>query len=257
MAIQENPYLPPASRVADAATESGGYIDGGRTVASSHAGQWLTRGWKMFRRQVGIWILLTLVFGGILIALNFIPLLGSIAVTLLMPVFVAGLMVGCQKVEHGEELELAHLFAGFQHHAGALMLVGLIGLGLTIAALVPAMLMAGMTGFAGAIGGGTVGAASAGVMLGALMFFALVIPINMALWFAPALVALQGQSATRALAQSFTACLRNVVPFLVYSLILFGLAIVASIPLGLGWLVLAPVIIGSVYAAYRDIFFER
>jgi len=31
-------------------------------------------------------------------------------------------------------------------------------------------------------------------------------------------------------------------------------AILATIPFGLGWLVLAPVFAGSVYASYRDIF---
>ena len=40
----------------------------------------------------------------------------------------------------------------------------------------------------------------------------------------------------------------------VYSLIGLVLAIAASIPLGLGWLVLGPVFGGSVYAGYRDIF---
>jgi uncharacterized membrane protein len=44
-------------------------------------------------------------------------------------------------------------------------------------------------------------------------------------------------------------------PFLVYSLVVFGLAIVAFIPLGLGWLVLGPVSFASVYTAYRDIYF--
>jgi uncharacterized membrane protein len=31
---------------------------------------------------------------------------------------------------------------------------------------------------------------------------------------------------------------------------------IASIPFGLGWLVLMPVVLCSVYAAYRDIFFS-
>jgi hypothetical protein len=34
------------------------------------------------------------------------------------------------------------------------------------------------------------------------------------------------------------------------------LAILASIPFGLGWLVLGPVMICSVYASYRDIYLE-
>ena len=41
---------------------------------------------------------------------------------------------------------------------------------------------------------------------------------------------------------------------LVYSLVGLVLAIAASIPLGLGWLVLGPMFGGSVYASYRDIF---
>jgi uncharacterized membrane protein len=76
----------------------------------------------------------------------------------------------------------------------------------------------------------------------------------MALWFAPALVMLQNQSAPRAIAESFKGCLKNIVPFLIYGIVLFVLALIASIPFGLGWLVLGPVVLGSVYAAYRDIY---
>jgi uncharacterized membrane protein len=46
------------------------------------------------------------------------------------------------------------------------------------------------------------------------------------------------------------------VPFLIYGLIIFALSMIASIPFGLGWLVLMPVVLCSVYAAYRDIFFS-
>mgnify|MGYP006383154323 CR=1 FL=1 len=41
---------------------------------------------------------------------------------------------------------------------------------------------------------------------------------------------------------------------LVYGLIWIGLAIVASIPFGLGWIVLAPVMAGSWYASWRETF---
>ena len=46
----------------------------------------------------------------------------------------------------------------------------------------------------------------------------------------------------------------NIWPMLVYSLVGIVLAIVATIPFGLGWLVLAPVFAASVYASYKDIF---
>ena len=55
--------------------------------------------------------------------------------------------------------------------------------------------------------------------------------------------------------ESFSGCLKNIVPFLLYGVVLFVAAIVAAIPLGLGWLVLGPVIAGSLYASYRDIYF--
>jgi hypothetical protein len=45
-------------------------------------------------------------------------------------------------------------------------------------------------------------------------------------------------------------------PFILYGVILFLLAIAASIPFGLGWLVLGPTMAGSLYAGYRDVFFD-
>ena len=256
MAIQENPYLPPQSRVADPLIEAGDYVAGGRAVPSGHAWEWIAMGWGTFRRQAGMWVLLTIVLGMIVIALSVIPLLGSLAVTLLMPVFVGGLMIGCRRIDKGEDIELADLFAGFQRAGGPLVLVGLIGLGLTIAVMIPMMLAIGLSAFSGA-DFPNAAAVGTGALIGVLISLALIIPVNMALWFAPALVTLQDASPTRAIGQSFRGCIRNLVPFLVYGVILFVLAILATIPLMLGWLVLAPVVIASVYAAFRDIFFER
>ena len=88
-----------------------------------------------------------------------------------------------------------------------------------------------------------------------LVILALFIPVSMAVWFAPALVALDGIDPLTALKWSFFACLKNIWSFLVYGLVMLGLAIVATIPMGLGWLLLGPVIMASVYTAYRDIFF--
>jgi hypothetical protein len=42
----------------------------------------------------------------------------------------------------------------------------------------------------------------------------------------------------------------------VQGVILLVASIVASIPLGLGWLVLGPVLVASIYTGYRDIYFS-
>jgi uncharacterized membrane protein len=59
-----------------------------------------------------------------------------------------------------------------------------------------------------------------------------------------------------AMKESFAGCLKNIMPFLIYGLVALVFAILAAIPFGLGWLLLGPVLIGSVYASYRDIYLE-
>ena len=76
----------------------------------------------------------------------------------------------------------------------------------------------------------------------------------MATWFAPALIVLHELAPIAALKASFYACLRNWIPFLIYGLAMLVLGILAAIPVGLGFLVLIPVLVASVYTAYRDIF---
>ena len=98
------------------------------------------------------------------------------------------------------------------------------------------------------------GFALGGVMLALLFSLLLSIPLLMALWFSPALVLFNGMPPWQALRASFDACLQNALPFLLYGLIISVLAFFATLPMLLGYLVLIPLVAGSVYAAYRDIF---
>jgi hypothetical protein len=248
-----------AADIPPVVTQSDRYVEGGRVLEVGRGWAWIADGYGYFRKNAGVWILLTVILLALVIAFHVIPVIGWLATTLLVPVFVGGLMAGCQAIERGAELELAHFFAGFRRNTGQLMLIGLIGFGLTAAVLVPAMLIVGAGGFFAAMTGDMTAMPMFGMtaLLAFLLVLALMIPLNMALWFAPALVMLQDQSAPRAVGQSFRGCLRNIIPFLIYGLILFVLAIIASIPFGLGWLVLAPVVLASVYAAYRDIYCQR
>ena len=58
------------------------------------------------------------------------------------------------------------------------------------------------------------------------------------------------------LAQALGEGLAAGIPLLlvVFALVLVVLMIVASIPLGLGWLLLGPVLLASFYTGYRDVF---
>ena len=234
----------------------GGYQSGGRTVAAGRGWDWIVEAFALFRRQPGIWILIAVVLGILFIVVSMIPLLGSFATALLSPIVGGGLMLGCRDLDRGGALELERLFTGFRQKTGDLVMVGAFNLvgWVVIAFTIVAVIGGGV--FMGVMRGGIEGAgiSIASMMVAALLVAALSVPLYMATWFAPALIMLQDRSASEALKMSFVACLRNWVPFLFYGVVLVFLSIVAAIPLGLGYLVLVPVLIASIYTAYRDIF---
>ena len=78
----------------------------------------------------------------------------------------------------------------------------------------------------------------------------------MATWLAPALVMLRGTAPVEALRLSLAACSRNMGALTVYGLVGIFFAIVATLLLGLGWLVLLPLALLSTYAAFQDLFPE-
>jgi len=254
-----NPYAAPRAPVADAAAEPRNFLPTGRAAPAARGWSWIVDGWELFRRQPGAWIALVIVALLIFIGMTLVPLLGSLASAVLTPVFVGGIFVACREQDQGRPLAVSHLFAGFRERFGTLVSIGFINLGITIAAMLVAGILtgAGMWTF---LGSGTNPEAVAGMgltlLLAVLVMFALLLPLFMALWFAPALAVFHQQGPAEAMKASFVGCLKNILPFFVYSVVGMLLAIVASIPFGLGWLVLGPVMAASLYTSYRDIFFE-
>lgn len=229
---------------------------GGRAVGAGQGWTWIADGFGLFKKAPGMWIALVIVLFVILVVLAFIPLLGTVATFLLMPLFVGGLILGCRALQGGGELELGHLFAGFKEHTANLIVLGALAIGGMFIVMLPVIAIVGVGAFFGAMRGDAAGMAAigGGFLLAWLVAMALSIPIYMALWFAPALVVLRGLAPVAAVKESFFGCLKNVVPFLIYGIVLLVLGIVAAIPLGLGWLVLGPVAIASIYVSYRDIY---
>lgn len=231
-------------------------------VEAGRGWSWIAEGFELFRREVGPWIALIVVAALVFIALALVPFLGSLAAMVLAPVFAAGFVIACREEEEGRGVQVSHLFAGFRgNHFGRLVAIGFVSLGITVAVALVVGLATG-AGMWTLFGNGeadpiTVAGAGMTIVLALLVMLALLLPVFMALWFAPALVVFHERSAGEAMKASFIACLRNLVPFLLYGVIAFLLAMLASIPFGLGWLVLGPVLAGSLYTGYRDIFFEQ
>jgi uncharacterized membrane protein len=94
------------------------------------------------------------------------------------------------------------------------------------------------------------------MLLAVLVVLALSLPLTMAMLFATPLIVFTDAEFGSALKVSFIACLKNILPFLVWSVAMLVLAILAAIPIFLGWLLLGPVMMVSLYLAYRDIFHD-
>jgi hypothetical protein len=96
-----------------------------------------------------------------------------------------------------------------------------------------------------------------------LVGMTLSVPLTMAMWFAPLLVVFGNEKPAPALRYSFLACLRNMLPFLVYGLIILVPLILFMAPFDLanmernpGLWVVALLMLPSIYTSYRDIFRE-
>lgn len=226
-----------------------------RSVEAGRGAAWLTEGWNYFAADWLTWIGVMI----ILIVVNAIcakVILLGLAFGLVFPVIVAGLMLGCRAHDEGGNLTLNHLVAGFGENVGQLVLSGLL--------VLVGMIIVGF--IAGVFGGIMFGGAAlqsgemnplqlgAGFLVVLLIALGLSVPVLMAGWFAPALIVFGKLGAVDALKQSFSACLNNMVPFLVYGLVGLALAILATIPVGLGWFVLLPMTFASMYIAYKDVF---
>lgn len=237
-----------------------------RTAPWGRGAAWIADGFRAFAADWGVWLVITVVLISISTVLQFVPLVGAIAVFLLMPIFLGGLMRSVDAHRRGKPLEVAGLFAAFHGPAtGELVKVGLVSLLLNLLALV--FTIAFVLVFAGAdfltrlaqsedmLAAGAELTFGIGLLIGLLIYVALLIPITMLVWFAPALIALEGESANSAMRHSFVGCLRNFGPYLVYGLVgLLLFPLLAIMTLGVGILVLVPVGIASIHAAYQDIF---
>jgi hypothetical protein len=261
----QNPYAAPRAKVAqETDVPIGGLIENGRRVEIGRGLGWISEGFAVFMQSPGMWMLICVVFFILEIFVSVIPFLGGLALSVLMPVFGAGMMLACRILDQGGELDVSVLFAGFKQHTGPLVVVGLLYLlGVVVVFVVVGVLFAvGIAGLgiAGSFKGddlagmGLLGVALAAV--GVLLVMALMLPMVMAIWFAAPLVVFHDQEPVAAMRQSFFGCLKNILPFLLYGIALVPLSLIATLPVMLGWLVLGPVMIGGVYRSYQEIFVE-
>lgn len=219
---------------------------------------WIKDAFSIFKTSAFLWIAMLFIYFIILFAVNFVPFLGMIISYIFGPVLMAGIMQCAQDQETQGKFEIATLLSGFSHQTGRLIISGLIFLVLIILCFIPMFLTMGMSFFTGAsyetLDANQVDTMGTTMILGGLVSAALTIPATMAYWFAPALIKLNNIQPLQAFKLSFIACLKNILPYLWYGIIITVLILISAIPLGLGLFVTLPVAVIAMYTSYRDIF---
>ncbi len=231
-----------------------------RHLETGRGWAWIKRGYALFMKAPLLWIVLLAICFIAVAGLSAVPVIGEPLASLLLPAVLVGLMAGCRALEQGEELELAHLFSGFQQHTAHLITLGgiaLVGQYLIFGAMMMvggatlvSILMSGQPPADSNVMMQAVAGAGIAVLLGITLFSVLL----MAMQFAPMLVFFNNVAPVAALKLSLRAFMNNVGAMLVYGATFMLLAMLASIPMMLGWLVLMPVVFTSLYASYCDIF---
>ena len=282
--MNENPYSAPNS-IVDKPTDPKQFeLHPPRRVPASHGGVWLASGWAMFSKNPGTWLGITVVY----VLINLVPTavsfisysLGnivSIGFGLLAFIWAGGLMLGCRALDSGEALTFTHLFAGFKNRPVSLLLLGFFIL--VVFFLIGAAVVAVMAAPLLNLGVSDVAQIDPTVffdnptliLLPILVILLLSVPVIMLVWFAPALIVFNNVSLVDSVTMSFKACLINTVPFLIYGLVFLLISIFVLLVIGIAVfaagfagilfylaaiLISVPVVIGSIYDSYKDIFIE-
>jgi uncharacterized membrane protein len=256
-----NPYGAPLAPVSDApSADARGLVDGGRALPAGRALEWYEAAWRLFRVSPGAWIGIWLLFAVCVIVVSLFPLLGMFANALLTPIFLGGVMLAARSGDRAGWVPVGHLFAAFGSHAGPLALIGLLQLVIQFAfvmlfGILVAMILPNLGTFSarGTFEGFLAAAWLPLVGIGLAMAI-VYLPIAYATWMAAALVSLHDVPAMDALRMGFTGVFRNVLPLLGFFVVGLVLAVLASIPVMLGWLVLGPLFLCALYVQYRDVF---
>jgi hypothetical protein len=241
-----------------------------RAVSAAHGWTWIVEGYQLFRKSPAVWLALLLLLFVSMKVLVRVPVL-YIIVALLMPHFIVGLMEGCRALERGARLDVGHLLAGFRRNAAQLVTIGGVSLVGNFAVMMLVIEFGGeaMATLAKMMTQGAhmtpqltreMQAAARTVAQALLIGTAVSIPLLMALWYAPLLVYFNDLGPIAALKSSFLGCVKNTGAMLLYGLvILLGMFIAMPFSVAIGQydfalVLLAPVVVPSIYASYKDIF---
>jgi uncharacterized membrane protein len=221
--------------------------------------EWFKCGWEVFRENALAWVVNTVVLFVLAMLAGFVPVIGQALLMVATPLLLSGIF---RMAAGGQAVEVGGLFYAFQDASkrAPLVILGLV----VFAVSVVLSLTLGLAVF-GSIADSVVPGAEPDIER---LSAALLTPVNLILllvmiviqllvgfgfFFAVGLVTFRDEQPVAAFVTGVKASLSHIVPLVIFGLIYAFLAVIAAIPLGLGFLVLLPVTLIAGYCAYRDV----
>ncbi len=220
------------------------------------AKNWLKYGWKLFKKKPLTWIFMVLIFDLFMLVGNSF-FIGKFIVALLLPILAGGIFIALDKTSRDEPIGLENLFSVFKYKPilKELLTVGAIGVAVVSLTLVLQYLTG--TEYEVKIDSSKVegtGDVYKQVSKGSIFTSIVSLVWSCAMLFAIPLIAIYKESAIPALKHSLNGILLNFIPFLVFFGMIVLLTIVSILPVGLGLLVLIPVLYGAFYSSFKEIY---
>jgi uncharacterized membrane protein len=203
------------------------------------------------------WILSGLIFLVVCAATLIIPVVGALVLHVVQTILIGGLCLGCRAVDRGEPFEVGVIFAGFRsEYVGRLAAMALA----LVAGFVALFFVAGVLGLAFTVSELTsfTDISMLSAVLPGVLFLTLVITVfGMLYWFAPALIVLHGAGPIEAMKLSFIGSLKNISPMLSFGIVALLLLLLGILSAGIGFLLIGPIAIATIYTSTGAVFGSR
>lgn len=259
-----NPYQQPTADVAAPNPAAAFVVGEPGKVSIGDAMGWFGQGKALLTGNWGLVIGALIVVALLNAAVQFIPFIGWLAGMFLMTLLYAGLVRMFHRLDSEGSAEFADLFAGFSEKTGPLVILALIQLALYVVVIIAAVAIMFMVigldaDMISAMEAGRMpdpAASGAAIGLSVAAMFVMFVALGFLFYFSIPLVFLGDMGPGEALATSFKACLKNLLPLILYGIVATLLVVVASIPFMLGLLFAMPLLAGAYYASFKQVFAE-
>lgn len=235
-----------------------------RAVDAGEGINWISQAWAMVKEKLGMWVLINIIFFAVILVVSMIPFI-NFFVSFITPILIGGIIAISEKQRKTGEVEIGLLFAGFQQKFGALFAVGAINFGISLIGGIIAIMIGGTALLSIMLEmsqGGQVSPETIMALSGSFFYIFVIMAVAGLVgaamtWFAPALIMNHDFKVGAAISASLKAVSKNILPGILFFVVLAIIMFISAIPLGLGLLITFPIMYVGYYTSYRSLFFAQ